>query len=305
MLGDEDPLVLLLGELKSRDYQFTCVTPATHERVVARPLEHAPSLRDIFGWNRSFSAEQLPQAILRLLIRANCLEESGNGLRSLVRVASIHDHLFLHSSFPTIAADAVFFGPDTYRFVKFVCEALAALPTQRWIVDMGAGSGAAGIVARTRVSPACLTFVDINPAAMRLATANARFAGIEAETLISGDVPAGCDLVIANPPYMMDASHRTYRDGGANLGGEIACRWTQHALEALTPGGSFLLYTGAAFVRGRAPVLEAIASLCASDGASLVVEEIDPDVFGEELDGSHYRNVERIAAMGLHIRAAE
>jgi methylase of polypeptide subunit release factors len=302
MVGEEDPLLLLLGELKFRNYGFTCVTPATHERVVARPLEHTISLEDVFGWSRSFSAGELAPDIVELLDRANCLERTGDRLRSLVRVSSIGDHLFLHSAFPTAAAEAVFFGPDTYRFVRFVRSSLPTLDAPRWILDMGAGSGAGGIVAAAQVGSARLTLVDINPAAERLARVNSRFAGIDAEIVVSSEMATGCDFVIANPPYMMDGSHRTYRDGGGMLGGEIACRWMRQALEALAPVGTLLLYTGAAFVRGRSPLLDEVASLCASAGADLRVEEIDPDVFGEELDAPQYNEVERIAAVGITIR---
>ena len=40
--------------------------------------------------------------------------------KSRVRLATIDDLLFVHSAFPTDPPDAVFFGPDTYRFVRFV-----------------------------------------------------------------------------------------------------------------------------------------------------------------------------------------
>jgi methylase of polypeptide subunit release factors len=262
------------------------------------------SLEDIFGWSRSFSADQVPAEILQLLDEGDCLERTSDGLKSLVRVASIGERLFLHSAFPTSGRDAVFFGPDTYRFVRFVSASLPNLSPPRWIVDMGAGSGAGGIVAAGLAPDARLTLIDINPAVVRLARANAAFAGIDAEIIVGGEVPSGCELVIANPPYMMDAAHRSYRDGGELLGGEIACRWTGQALEALAPGGTLLLYTGAAFVRCRAPLVDEIAAICAARGADLDVEEIDPDVFGEELEEPPYREVERIAALGVRVRKA-
>jgi hypothetical protein len=31
-----------------------------------------------------------------------------------------YKQLFVHSSFPTEKSDAVFFGPDTYRFARFI-----------------------------------------------------------------------------------------------------------------------------------------------------------------------------------------
>ena len=63
-----------------------------------------------------------------------------------------------------------------------------------------------------------------------------------------------------------------------------------------------LLYTGAAVVRGTSPLLDALSKLCSSANASLSVTEIDPDVFGEELDKPRYADVERIAVFGLEIR---
>jgi methylase of polypeptide subunit release factors len=170
---------------------------------------------------------------------------------------------------------------------------------------MGAGSGAGGIVAAAHARPSRLTLVDVNPAVTRLARVNAEFAGMDVEILVPGAMPTGCDLIIANPPYMMDDARRAYRDGGSMLGGEIAYQWTRQALEALAPAGAFLLYTGAAFVGGRAPLLEEIGSLCASAGAALRIDEIDPDVFGEELEAPQYREVERIAAVGLAIRVTD
>jgi release factor glutamine methyltransferase len=301
MVTDEDALLDLLRELQSRDYQFTCVTPATHERVLANPSGGEPSLQDIFGWNRSFTADQLAPELLSLLDRANCVERSEERLRSQVRVASLAKHLFLHSSFPTSSADAVFFGPDTYRFVRFVRSHLGTLDEAQWLVDMGAGSGAGGIAVAALLPSARVSLVDINPAAAQLARVNAGFAGLDAEFLLSDNIPTGCDAVIANPPYMMDASHRTYRDGGGMLGGEVACQWVSQALRALVPGGTMLLYTGAAFTRGRAPLLETIASLCSAANAELGFEELDPDVFGDELVKDSYRGVERIAAVGISI----
>ncbi len=301
MVTDGDALLELLACLKARDYRFVAVTPETHARVVARPLSHALTLHDIFGWNRAFGASDIEARLLELLRHSSSLEELDGRFRSLVRVASLDDQLFLHSSFPTTAPDAVFFGPDTYRFARFVCAELSA-SSPDWIVDMGSGSGAGGIVAANRVRPGRLSLIDVNPAAARLARVNARSADVAAEVDIAEHVPPGCDLVIANPPYMIDTARRTYRNGGGMLGGEIACDWTRQALAALAPGGRLLLYTGGAVVGGRSPLLEQITSLAAESGAELYIEEIDPDVFGEELDRPQYRTTERIAALGITIQ---
>ena len=125
-----------------------------------------------------------------------------------------------------------------------------------------------------------------------------------ADILQSDKVPEDADLVIANPPYMMDFAARSYRDGGSLLGGAIALDWARQALASLGPGGAMLLYTGAAFTDGHAPLMAALESLCGERGARLEIEEIDPDVFGEELDQPGYERVERIAAVGAVLSVA-
>ena len=70
----------------------------------------------------------------------------------------------------------------------------------------------------------------------------------------------------------------------------------------MAPSGTFLLYTGAAFVNGRSPFLTALERECADAGADIYVKELDPDVFGEELAEPRYEEVERIAALGISIK---
>jgi methylase of polypeptide subunit release factors len=298
-------LLQLLRELKSRDYQFICVTPATHARVVARPLTNDPTLRDIFGWNRPFREAQLEPILLDLLGDADCLDQADGRLRTRFRVASLGEQLFLHSSYPTTAADSVFFGPDTYRFARLVSAQLGELDGPANIVDMGAGSGVGGILCAGLMPYAEVTLVDINPAALELAAINAASAGVEVQLARSDRVPEGCDLIIANPPYMMDGAQRAYRDGGSLFGGEVGCEWVRQALAALVPGGRILLYTGAAVIDRRMPVVERLERLCCDARAAVLMEELDPDVFGEELDNPAYADVERIAAVGIGIRTSQ
>ena len=297
-----EPLLELLRELKRRDYHFVTATPATHASVLARRAPHRLTVRDIFGWNMPFDDGELEPALLELLRAADALEDLDGKLKSRVRVASLHGDLFLHSSFPTVAADAVFFGPDTYRFARFIREQLQKLPAPQRIVDMGAGSGAGGIVAARCTGCRDIALIDVNSAALRMAGVNAAGAGIDVELIESDRVPDGADVVLANPPYMIDGAHRAYRDGGELLGGAVALNWAEQALKRVRPGGAILLYTGAALTNGEAPLVKAIERACADAGASLSVEEIDPDVFGEELSQPAYRDVERISAVGLVIR---
>jgi methylase of polypeptide subunit release factors len=304
VVKQNEALLELLHELRARGYEFVAVTPATHARVLARPLDRAPTLRDIFGWNRPFAPAQLDEKLLAGLEAANAVLPWRGLLRTKVRVASLAGNLFLHSSFPTRQPDSVFFGPDTYRFASFVARKLRDLRRPGWILDMGAGTGAGGIVA-AQLSPASrITLVDVNPAANRLSAINAAFAGVTVDIVEATAIPAGADLVIANPPYMMDVQERTYRDGGELLGGAVALEWARQALSAMTAGGTLLLYTGAAFQDGTAPLLGALEDACGDAGATLAIEELDPDVFGDELDDAGYESVERIAAIGALIGKA-
>jgi methylase of polypeptide subunit release factors len=297
----DDALLELLGYLKAREYRFHAVTPATHARVLARPFDGLPTLADIFGWNRSFAEPRIEPELHALMQRANILRPDGDGVKSALRVASLGDDLFLHSAYPTDEADAVFFGPDTYRFARFINDRWPPRVSPR-VVDLGAGSGAGGVAAARLAPDAAITLVDVNAQALRLARINALAANVAVELIEAKSSPKA-DIIIANPPYMMDEGRRSYRDGGDNLlGGALALEWTMDALAKLAPGGTLLLYTGAAFARGISPLLEALKGACASAGAEIALDELDPDVFGEELEQPPYRNVERIAAIGVEIR---
>ena len=298
----EEALSELLHRLKAEHYRFTAVTPATHATVVARKAPSQLSLRDIFGWNRPFGSADVAAPLLDLLRIARAVEERNGELRSKVRVASLGKDLLLHSAFPTDDVNSVFFGPDTYRFARFLEQQLRSLAKAQWLVDMGAGSGAGAIAAARVRAFQRTTMVDVNAEALRFAGVNAAAAGVRAEAVASNKLPIGAGVVIANPPYMIDRSHRSYRDGGGLLGGALALDWVSQALRSLAPGGAMLLYTGAAYVNGEAPLLVELASACEKAGASLELSEIDPDVFGEELREPGYEQVERISAVGAVIR---
>jgi hypothetical protein len=295
----------LLRYLKAAHYDFVVVTPSTHATVLSRPAPQTLSLRDIFGWNRRFKPGDLSPVLLALLQAADALDMVDGNLRSRVRVASLGNELLLHSAYPTDEVDAVFFGPDTYRFIRFVQQQLPQLGSANWLVDMGAGSGAGAIATAALRQFAKITMIDTNAAALELASINAAVAGVTAETLLSHAISCGPDLIIANPPYMLDPARRSYRDGGRLFGAEVTVDWAKQAIASLAAGGAMLLYTGAAYIDGEAPLLTELASACAEAGFDCEVTEIDPDVFGDELAQRQYASVERIAAVGVLIRAPD
>jgi release factor glutamine methyltransferase len=132
-----------------------------------------------------------------------------------------------------------------------------------------------------------------------------RHAGLE---LVPSDVLAGVhgpiDAVIANPPYLVDPGARLYRDGGGPLGFELSVRILREALARVRPGGQIVLYTGSPVVRGEHPLRAAWREVLATRPAAYHWEELDPDVFGEELEGAAYGAVERIAVVALTVDVA-
>jgi SAM-dependent methyltransferase len=298
----------LLCALSGAGYRFVAVTPETHRRVLERgPGRLARDLRDVFGWNLPFEEGLLPAPIRDSLERSGMAMSEGGLRRSRVRVASVGDRLFLHSAFPTESADSVFFGPDSYRYVRFLGAELSRLAPVRRLVDIGAGSGIGAIAAAAVVPGAILTATDINPLALRFARINAGHAGVDLETVETSGldgVEGPVDLVIANPPFVADPAGRLYRDGGAMHGARLSLDWALAAARRVEPGGTILLYTGSAVVEGRDALYEALAEALPALGCTLQYSEIDPDIFGELLGDPGYEEVERVAAVGAVIRKA-
>ncbi|RZA14684.1 MAG: SAM-dependent methyltransferase, partial [Lysobacteraceae bacterium] len=234
---------------------------------------------------------------------------AGDRCQSRVRFSRLGELLLSHSAYPTTDEDAVFFGPDTYRFARFIKQVLqrAPWPAGGRIADIGCGGGAGGLVA-SRCAPGPvgeLVLADINPQALVHARANARRAG-QAATVVHSDLYASVAgefaLIVSNPPYLVDDRQRAYRHGGGPLGGELSQRIVDQGLDRLVPGGRLVLYTGAAIADGHDAMQDAIQTLAADRGWSWRYEEIDPDVFGEELDTPAYAHCDRIAAIGAVIQ---
>jgi methylase of polypeptide subunit release factors len=298
-------LVELGRWLLQRGYRFVTVTPRTHALVNERAGDVASGdLRHIFGWNRPFETRQVPPELFELMRAAGaCQSLTGGRWRANVRFSSLGEQIFLHSGFPTQQADSVFFGPDSYRFVRAV---LPYLPLSGRLVDVGCGSGVGGIVASAHRRNLRITLADVNQAALDMARVNAALAGVDAE-LVQSDVLARVDghidVVISNPPYLCDEAQRTYRDGGEHHGASLSARIVSEVLRSFRgrTGGKLLLYSGAAVIQGRDCLLELLRPTLERHASSYSYEEVDPDVFGEELASPGYAEVERIAAVLLQV----
>jgi SAM-dependent methyltransferase len=305
-LNVPEALVALGRALGSAGYRFTTVTPATHQRVIARnPGAQATGLRDILGWSLPFAPETLAPPLLALMREAGVLAAAGTGWRSTVRASTLGDGLYFHSAYPTSDEDAVFFGPDTYRFMAALERALATLPEPpRRVADIGCGAGPAAIAIARRYPNAEVLALDINDAALALTRVNAGIAGVGNVAVRRSDLLDGVsgdfDLIVSNPPYMLDPARRAYRHGGGRYGAGLSVAIVNAAMARLRPGGSLLLYTGVAMTGPDDPFLGEIAPLLDRACSAWRYEEIDPDVFGEELEEPGYEDVERIRAVWLH-----
>jgi release factor glutamine methyltransferase len=303
-------LAALLAFLGERKYRFVTPTPATHARINRRTEnERAQSIRDVFGWSRPFAPNLLPEPLFDTLAFGGIIVEGIAGWQSLVRASSLDEDVFLHSAFPTSSADAVFFGPDTYRFARAIKANLSEPRLVRRALDLGCGSGAGGVVLAKNSICRELVLSDINTNALQLACANAKAAGVHDVRTTYSDLfdqlDGEFDLIVANPPYLNDPLHRTYRHGGGAFGSDLSLRIALGAKEKLASGGSLLLYTGSPVVAGVDHFKRAILQAFSSSGLLLSYEEIDPDVFGEELEGDEYRQVDRIAVVVLTVQRPE
>lgn len=298
-------MLQLARALRNSGYTFTTVTPTTHQRVNARSENfQARDLRDVFGWSRPFQPEVLPHEIWTLMQTANVAVWHENAWKSEVRFSTLHDNLFVHSSFPTTQNDAVFFGPDTYRYANALQHFFSLKPLSvHRAVDIGCGSGAGAILTALQSPNAEVFGVDINDLALRYTNINAQLSSTrnvraQHSDLLS-DVEGEFDLILANPPYLVDESERAYRHGGGPLGADLSLRIVQAALERLARGGTLLLYTGVAIINGEDPFRVAVEEIIGDASVAWNYRETDPDVFGEELESGVYRRADRIAAVVL------
>jgi methylase of polypeptide subunit release factors len=305
--------LLALGrQLRDRDYRFITVTPATHRRVNRRPENAwAQDLRGALGWSRPWRDGVLPAELEALLeesgLRKDAEQRGGAGRRALVRASTIGPQLYFHSAWPTDDANAVFFGPDTYRYVAAMRRSLASPLLRRPVrraVDVGAGAGPGAIELALCYPEATVYAADINEDALQLAAVNAELNGaarlIPCRSNLLDGVDGHFDLVMSNPPYILDADELPYRHGGGEHGAGLSIQIVKAGLARLHPGGSLLVYTGVAVIDGEDRFLSAIRPLLEEACGEWQYEELDPDIFGGQLECEGYEQVERIAAVWLH-----
>jgi methylase of polypeptide subunit release factors len=309
---DDHPLVQLGQLLQQAGYAFTTISNPSHRRVNAR--EHnavARDLRGVFGWNRPFAAGVVGDEVFRLMEATGILVEDATAdgapgerlYRSALRASTAGGELYFHSAYPTHDVDSVFFGPDTYRFIQVIDAALASGEQVARAVDIGAGAGP-GAMTVARAYPAAQVWaVDINPKSLAITALNAQLGGLSNVEVALSDMLAGVDgqfdLIVANPPFMVDDDQRTYCHGGGDLGEGLSHAIVDSAIARLAPGGRLVLYTCLPIIDGVDPFRQQAGGRLTAAGFQWQYREIDPDVFGGELGDNIHRNTDRIAAIAL------
>ena len=308
---DADALFELLALLDSQGYCNHAITPHSHAIVNARPNNlMATDTVGALGWSRHFTPDVLNDRLFEILQKANVIEKSSYGWKSDIRVSSYNKLQFLHSCFPTNHHDSVFFGPDTYRFVRVIENHLARRDTSniKRAVDICSGSGIAAIVLGLALPDSEVIGVDINHKALEFSRINAKAANSGnvkfAKSDLLKNVAGQFDLIVANPPYLIDKLEREYRHGGGEFGEQLSLDIIDAALERLAPNGMLLLYTGSAIVDGYDSFKEKLASKLAGLNQTYDYQELDPDIFGEELLNPVYSVCDRIAAVLVTMKVA-
>lgn len=104
-----------------------------------------------------------------------------------------------------VTPDVLIPRPETELLVDLALEKLGAGTTAR-ILELGTGSGCLAITIALELPAARVTAVDVSPAALTVADANARRLGADVAFIASDWFaalpPQRFDLIVANPPYV-------------------------------------------------------------------------------------------------------
>lgn len=168
-----------------------------------------------------------------------------------------------------LSRDTLIPRPETEELVEAVLSFLRREgPAAPLVLDVGTGCGAIAVTLAAEILPLRAVAVDICPAALRVALANARRTGVADRVLFAAAdgycaLKSGCrfDVVVSNPPYVSEGEWlclppavRDFEPRGALVAGPdglfVLRRLVEGAAAFLRPGGSLWCEIGAS--QGRA-----------------------------------------------------
>ncbi len=195
--------------------------------------------------------DEAPRARFRELVRRRAAGEP---------VAYLVGHREFYSMSFTVTPDVLIPRPETELLVMQLLDAARELGdrSRLEIADVGTGSGVIALCAATHLPNCHVTAIDISPAALDVAKANAsRLNVADRIEFLIGDLlerlpeTTQLDFVVSNPPYVSQAEFdqlavevKNYEPPGALLAGktgtEIIERLIPQAAARLRPAGQLL-----------------------------------------------------------------
>ncbi|KAG8926724.1 hypothetical protein FRC02_008716 [Tulasnella sp. 418] len=316
----------LLSDLQQKSYQFFCPTPETQEisinkriQLSEKELLTAKSVHDIWGWSIATEESETfhSRELIDQLIAAGVLtrDKSASGvLRPQIRVSCLYSegagpNYYVHSSWPTDTVDAVFFGPDSYRYIRYMSSLSRHIPNPSIAIDMCTGAGV-GAIHLARMYPNAKVYgLDINPKALELASINVAhqmpnnkisLVLSDGFSAVADELRDQVDIVAIDPPFIA-GDERTYASGGPT-GIELTLRLLTEARDVLRVGGELWAHMAAPITfDGRDKFRESLRTLCGFEVVEYDV--IDVDIFGTDIaDPASYKDIGRLAAIGLVLR---
>ena len=206
--------------------------------LLARALLLGDTIRDDNG--------QLSRELIDMLLDAQLVEISDDGLRPLVRVTPFQDLLLigdLHNE------DSTEVAPEAVENPHGPTEVLARLIPREAVtrsLDVGTGSGIHALQLTGHADTVLGT--DLSPRAVDFARFNARLNGITNVQFAHADVACGLegeepfDLIVSNPPYLISPETAVvYRDGAGS--GHVGTRVLTETPALLAPNGMLVCLT--------------------------------------------------------------
>ena len=159
------------------------------------------------------------------------------------------------------------------------------------ILDIGTGSGAIAIAIALHMKDAVVTATDISTEALKVAFGNAkkhsldeRIHFVQADVLDHQDLIGPWDMILSNPPYVLEEEYNTLPDDvrlyeprvalvGGTTGCEIVQRLVEQSAGRLAPGGRLFIEVGPSTVLAAEKIIANTSSIVGeptvSDSAGL------------------------------------